>query len=429
MRDFGRLFPAAILGVVLTGLLAACSDQQKVITAKATLAPLPAPAAVLSAPEDGVRLIQGVVFPQPTQQMPTVVSINSGSPAHKIKIAGTEMSFSVTHADGVVMRCGEKSWKLEQVSDVPGFKPVMVTLDNGRAFWLAFPYGDIYRPTQSPVAPTERALLLGALTGGPWARATSIQGVLMRAFSPWLLRTVAKPVQPAQAYFIYRSGAVHQFKLKGQSVCLYDHNVDGAYSIGQDTIAVGPADAPFQVLVPMGKLLATGSGVYEIQSVAADGTRIQLQRLSQPQGTLSMKLAGGDCQAKAAFTSADAGLSLVAQNADAHGLKVLPGSYALKGGLVYSPSLKKPVAILTAGKLQPVGVAAGGRGDLRLGAPFALSFEVAKQPDGNIVISSARMRLSGRAGEEYTSFTWKTEPEISLVGGGKTLPVGKMRFG
>jgi hypothetical protein len=61
--------------------------------------------------------------------------------------------------------------------------------------------------------------------------------------------------------------------------------------------------------------------------------------------------------------------------------------------------------------------------------PYALAFEVNRRPDGEILIASSQMRLSGKDGIRILDYKWKTEPEITLVSGDKSLPVGKMKFG
>lgn len=46
-----------------------------------------------------------------------------------------------------------------------------------------------------------------------------------------------------------------------------------------------------------------------------------------------------------------------------------------------------------------------------------------------IVISSSAFNLRGKAGEQYTNYTWSSEPQITLVSGAKSVAVGKMEFG
>lgn len=371
---------SALLSIGLAG----CAQDKGIVKAKLQSEALQAPEAVLSAPDAADRLSDGIVMP--AKQPASAVSI-SGTAKHEATIAGTKLVITIPDEKTFALRTGEKSFKLEPIGDTRQLKPILLPLADTRAYHLAFPYGMIY------TAPDNQ----GAREG----------------------------------FLFYRAGGVQKFTLDGQTVSIYDHNTDGFYRPGEDTLSTAPVDGPINVFVGFKKLVATRSSIYELQSLAADGSEMELKKLPDATGKIATAIGLPDGRAKLALGSADAGLSFTIAGHDRKGMAALPGRYAIQGGLVWSSGLKKAVATMGPGRMKAIEVAAGDRQVIALGEPFALTFEVQKDaPEaGKVTIHSRNMHLYGKAGEEYLSFKWQSEPEIALASGTKVVPVGKMEFG
>jgi len=349
---------------------------------KLTNAPLTAPNAVLSRPDaSGVRLLNDIVFAGKQLQFP------SDSEAVEYAIAGSTLKFQIADNQTFALVHNGRQGLLQR--DQSGFRPVKLKLDQNRVYTLAFPYGYV---TQ---------MMLGV------GQAQRTQGLLM-----------------------LRSGSGQYFTLDGQSFCLFDSNADGYYRLSEDAIGSGRSGASCSVFAPIGRLLATSKNVYQINSIAEDGSTLDYAPYTGATGKLAVNLANSDLEIGAAFGSSDGALNFAApfSRTRAHDLKVAAGKYSLLYGLAYSPGHRKIVASVGSGKLAAADVSADQSQKLTLGGPFDLEF--ALQTGGRqMTISSSSFHLRGKNGEEYANFQWDAEPEIGLAVNGNLRSLGKMAFG
>jgi len=367
-------------------------------TAKLKMVKLAAPEVVLSRPNvQQIRLLAGIVLPQMPEQAVQLQEKQRPS----ITIGGTKVSFALAGGpETIEMTCGEKKQKLERNTTDPavGFRAVTLRLEGDREYQLAFPYGYVY----------QQATTLSFQTGG---RANAIQTSLV-------------------GMVCYRSGSVQQFEIDGQTVNIFDHNTDGFYTLGDDSVSIGPADGPANVFAPLGKYIATSKGVYEITSLAKDGSEITYKPFKGEATGVAFANGSAETKVTAVFCNSSDGLNLVAAPGDRPAvLNVLPGKYNLQYGMVYSPKTKKVIATVLPGNMAAVNAATDQSAIVTFGGPYTLEFEY-QIADGKLAVSSSTFHLRGKLGEEYTNTTWAAEPQVSLaMAGGRTTDLGKMAFG
>jgi len=366
----------------IRGARAAPNDGGTTAKVKLTSVPLSAPNSVLSKPDpSGIRLLNDLVFSG------TQLAFNAENATAECSLAGTKLKFSIVDNQGFKLAYNGKAVTLQR--DEMSFKPTKLRLADERSYVLAFPYGYVYQIEPQP------------------GQAQQTQGMLM-----------------------LRSGSGQYFTLDGQSFCLFDSNTDGYYRLSDDAIGIGKSGGKFKVFAPVGRMLATSKGVYQITRLAEDGSELEYAPVTDPTSKLSVAVAQTDLEIGAAFGAADASLSFATpvNSTRSTELMVVPGKYNLLYGLVYSPSAKKLVATVAPGKLAAADVSGDKASAIKLGGPFDL--EYALQTTGRqMTIASSTFHLRGKNGEEYANFSWAAEPEISLAVGGKTTALGKMEFG
>ena len=83
------------------------------------------------------------------------------------------------------------------------------------------------------------------------------------------------------AHVWYRSGAVEQaVGVGGQTISFYDANADGVYSMDDDGFCVGRLGGAMSVFARISKRFATSQGVFEIRSLAKDGSSFEYAKAS-----------------------------------------------------------------------------------------------------------------------------------------------------
>ncbi len=359
---------------------AAAADKLNTASVK-----LKSPEVVLSRPLlPTLRLFQGMVLPDLQNQR--IMILPSASQPPTLTLAGEKITFA-TEGQGFILKQGEKATKLERVDpQLPygAFQSVTVQL-GGRDYVLAFPYGVVYQG-------------LGA---------------------------DRKPV--TQGYLTYRSGGIQQFVLDGQKLAFYDSNTDGVFRPADDAIGFATPEAPMNVFAPAGKFLTSGKAVYEIKTVAQNGSSIEVVPFQDRTGDFTLAINKTDLHIHAAFLG-DKGMNFVAnlEPTKAEKLVVAADQYRLAYGLAYSPELKKVVATVAPGNMARVTVQSPA--DVQLGGPFRMTATY-KVTGKQLAISSSAFGLFGKAGEEYRHFEWETEPTISILDQGQATPLGKMKFG
>ncbi len=223
-------------------------------------------------------------------------------------------------------------------------------------------------------------------------------------------------------YIDYCSGTVQTAKIARGEIRIYDNNTDGFYTAAHDTFQVGSA----QVFAPISEHFATPTGVYTLESVTADGSKLTWSRRKGKTGQLRLFCRAPGFEAHVAFGSEGAKQNLVTTS-QARYTKVVPGRYSILYGLAYSPAKRRALAGIVAGSFKPVEVAEGGKAKVVLGAPFRLDIKH-KVLVRQLILDPGTARLTGNAGEEYVSFRWKSAPTVKVVSEGKTLTSGKMKL-
>ena len=328
-RSYKLLLSAALLvigGLAAGARAAPAAEAQK---AKLSFAPLPEAGAVLARPDDrGMRLFSNIIIPHTVIQIDNTAKEAGFTLGHakytvtltdpKIAPAKSEEDYQRDTRDFLIKFDGGEARLERPEPQSMSFKPISLKLDQGREYALAFPYGYTM-----------------SFTTGTIFRTKQHRGALM-----------------------YRSGGVQQGKIGDQTVSVYDTDADGLFRAGDDAIAAGVLDAKMSVFAPISANLATPGGVFQVSKLAEDGSEIEFSPLADKSRTLSVSFVGADLEARISMISVDAKCSFVASAAKdkAQTMVVLPGSYALQYGLVHSPELKRCVATVIPGKMQPATV-------------------------------------------------------------------------
>ena len=179
-----------------------------------------------------------------------------------------------------------------------------------------------------------------------------------------------------EAWVAYRSsGSVGS--IGSTTICLYDSNTDGRYTLDGDTMRTGP---PGQIasFMPIPDYFATQDGIFKIESLAEDGSQLKYSKYTGPAGKLDVSFAAGSADCQLAFTSRETGLSAFVATRSKGEVPVIPGSYQL-GSSVLTTSNGQIVGIIVPQTLSPAVVAAGAAQKVQLGAPLALEFAVQRQ--------------------------------------------------
>lgn len=318
--------------------------------------------------QQGPRLYMGKILPG------TSASFGAG---------GTEAALNALGAQMMIVRSGPQFGLRANGGLLPmrqagnGFWPVAVPLDAKRSYLLAFP-------------------MLAGATNAPQIH--------------------------------YRCGFVMRGTLGGQAICLYDDNLDAKFRIEDDCMRLGEASSAPTVFAPISKYIATPKGVYQIDSIAEDGSELAWSQYTGPAQKLTIGFASPEGEIHATFASQEMSFAAAANGRSSAAMSVVPGSYALSYGVVCAPRLQKVVAVVQAGKMQAVRVGMERPGQMKLGGPFTIEFAY-KYENGKLEIDPGRFHVRGICGEEYTNVKYAVEPQIALVSGKQVLPVGKMKFG
>lgn len=229
-----------------------------------------------------------------------------------------------------------------------------------------------------------------------------------------------------------RSGAVMQAIVDGQTLMLFDDDLDGKYTLAADTLRLGSPEKVVNVFAPASRYIAAGSRIYELKSIADDGSSVQLAAVDQKTGKLSVACTSPGLELHVVLGSAKAGVNCIVKATDSTPAEValLPGQYELLYGAVYSTRLNALVAILKPGSMKPVEVAPGTTAKLELGIPLRLELQAAVVGK-KLNIDPAQFHILGISGEEYRSVEWDREvpPQVYAIRGQTRVTLGKIEFG
>ncbi len=306
-----------------------------------------------------VKLAEGVVLPSGM-----LTYKGSGGDA-SLTLGGEEIV--VTCGRRVEMRQGGRSQKLKRDGD--GLRPAKLKLANGLKYMLAFPYANL-RSTRSK-------------------------------------------------YVYYRSACVHEGRLGGTEVALYDDNHDGAYS-QSDTFSINGTT----VYAPISELLPSSSKVYRFGGIEDNGEKLVCQEHDGETAKIDVEFRAREVKAQVAFGNGKLNFTSEGRGKT---LTVVPGEYRLLYGFVVSRK-KKAVAGITAGEMKPTVVEKGKKGTIELGAPFRLVF-AATRAGNKIKIDHRSIKVRGRAEEEYDPVEIIGTPIVALVRGRKRTGMGSFETG
>lgn len=362
-------------GAPATRPVGTLADDTAVIL-KLSATPLLAPELVLSKSDalPKLRMYNGIVLPK--------ASVQFTRDKNQVELALADAKFTLGYAAGqYTLRGPDGKTTTLQRSDT-SLRPVNVQLDKDHRYTLAFPY----------------------VMGGT-----------------------------AAAMLTYRSGFVMRGSIGDQTVLLYDDNTDGRFTLGHDGYRVSGLVGGCMVFAPLGRYISTPSALLEITRLSGDGTELEYRPAGGETGKLAIGFNAAESELQACFTSAANHLSMVAatRGGSSNDFVVLPGDYQMSYGVVYSPALKKVVATVVTSSVNPVSISAAGDQKAQLGGPFSLDFKATLTKDKKVNIKPTSIRLRGKGGEEYTEISYVTAalPEVSLVVGKVSTPLGKMAFG
>ncbi|MBN1256092.1 MAG: hypothetical protein JXA52_00145 [Planctomycetes bacterium] len=225
------------------------------------------------------------------------------------------------------------------------------------------------------------------------------------------------------ASLYYRSGLIKKGMLGEESISIYDDNLDGKYSKGQDTYRTGN----YSIFCPLDALITTGSKVYYLDNLTENGKTLSYHPYDKEVTSFGLDFkALGNVQALCVYGSEETGLNFITTGLK-NSVAVPPGPYKLLYGLVKDPS--GFIAGIMPGKMEAFEVKANHPELATLGAPFVLSFSTQIQ-GSNLIIDPNSIKVMGNRGEEYVNTTITGKPRVSLVkGDGQTQFLGSFGFG
>ena len=280
-----------------------------------------------------------------------------------------------------------------------GKEPIELTLDNGRKYFLRG-------------------------NGGP---------------DTFIDREARKEVSVTSCWF-WPAG-VQTGKIGQSSIALFDSNLDGFYTSGEDGIFIGPpliflgTPREPQLVQPLSKYISipppTG-GIFEIQNLTKDGSELTLLPYHGP--TASLEVITPQKGLGHIIMTSDAGLNVMLSGKPGESVTVIPGDYTILAARLYSPLRPqgpRTRMMISGVGMPPLKVAAGAKQTLVLSGPKILEFS-AMMVDGKVNIKfDPRHWIKGQAGETYlnVSYDLKNPPEVHLNVDGKSTLLGKMEYG
>ncbi|MCL2648998.1 MAG: hypothetical protein FWD61_18700 [Phycisphaerales bacterium] len=249
-------------------------------------------------------------------------------------------------------------------------------------------------------------------------------------------------------------------------IALIDSNLDGFYTTSEDCIAIGSAEnadgSPknYPLVQPFSKYITTHDGIFELQNVAKDGSELTLLPYTGPTATIEIN-APQKYSGQIILTSFDAGLNATVKPGES--ITVIPGSYTVMGAVLDSQrvvsdelsdmelkimrqmqayeasrkgtpmqqELTQKLQMVVSGEgMSPLKLQDGEKKVLVLNGPKTLAFQ-ATLVNGKVNIKPETIQFKGQAGETYKQLDFDTRlpSEVHLTVDGKTILLGKMAFG
>lgn len=225
-------------------------------------------------------------------------------------------------------------------------------------------------------------------------------------------------VNKAGASLFFRAAMSMGGQIDGDSIALYDDDLDGTFSTGKDAFSVGSGI----VFASLGQWLPTSKGLFRIGAVDETGAKLTCQAASESTGRLDLKYASPFAEAHVVFGGKDVEAVLTGRKP----MTVLAGSYQLRYGLLVNPASRATYAGIVAGSLPAVEVPSGGDkpATVAMGGPYRLDFKVTA-PKRKVTIDPGTFRLFGKGEERYVDYRIKGNPVVSV--NGKSL--GSFEYG
>ncbi|MCL2640393.1 MAG: hypothetical protein FWD53_06075, partial [Phycisphaerales bacterium] len=292
----------------------------------------------------------------------------------------------------LILKTPMREYTIDSAATIPGKipQPVELTLDGGRKYFFTAHAFSVYRDKKL-------AFTTGSIMPG---------GIQLGKIGP--------PPAP--------------------DIVLFDSNLDGFYTTGDDGIAIGSAPAisgpggqKLHLVQPLSKYISVAGDIFEIQSVAKDGSELTVLPYTGPTASLEASVPGKHV-GQIVLTS-DAGLNVTIGGGGGDAVAIVPGSYTVLAAVLVDPEQRSPMMISGGGML-PLKVEAGKKQVLTLSGPKTLEFQ-ASLADGKINIKPDTLHVKGQIGETYKSvpYDYKNPPEVFLNIDGKSISLGKMEFG
>jgi len=222
-------------------------------------------------------------------------------------------------------------------------------------------------------------------------------------------------------------------KIGQSTVALFDANLDGFYTSGQDGIVISSPSKvvddrlpKFRLVQPLSKYISTSDGIFEVQHLAKDGSELTLLPYRGPTASLQV-IAPQKYLGQIILTSPDANLNVTVSGKVGELVTVIPGNYTI---LVAELGIYPQSLLIYGDGMPSLKVATGAKQVLTLSGPKILEFQATMVYD-KVNIKSDTFHITGQAGETYSPICCDQEnpPEVYLNVDGKSTLLGKMAFG
>jgi hypothetical protein len=157
-----------------------------------------------------------------------------------------------------------------------------------------------------------------------------------------------------EGHLYSRSGSVQAGDLDGTAIRLYDDDLDGRYVLGKDGLSIGDRSG-MGIFGPLGSLIPTTNGVYEVREVAGDGSSLTVTKYAGATGRLAMKPIN-NIECRLAFQSEDGKCSF-GELVGSQGLVLPAGKYKFLYGFLYRTSAHHVVGMVLPSANLPLTVA------------------------------------------------------------------------
>ena len=203
----------------------------------------------------------------------------------------------------------------------------------------------------------------------------------------------------------YRSGSVAVGSVGKDRVFIYDSNLNGSYTIGEDAVSVGSG----VVFARLGKWLPTTDGLMNVISIKEDGSSFEYVKSTVDSGKLDVRFVNPLAISHVVLTGPDGAAVIVIGGKP---IVTLPGEYRISHGLLMDVKTGNAFAGIIPGKSKLITVVSGEVTKAAFGGPFTGDFTVAvtKSANGEKLLTipwPPILNLRGTNGEEYVDYRLK----------------------